>query len=209
MVDVHVGVALAALGHHCQKISQRLSFVHPVMRPQRSEAARGPASKTPNRYSSPQSRPSAVHSGSPSKSKNRSPGSGSGNRASGCGSAISNFGTPVSRCRTCSLAWAANLPSVLDARSGTGPVVLGQVGDRGDPGVNQLVPLGLFACQRPAVDRRWPAPVLRTTDNENMPAPPRLPSAPRCPRRSGRRAGAARACAGIGRPGSGRRRDTA
>ena len=114
--------------------------------PRRSWAHSGrnapPRSNTPNRYSRPQVTPSSVHSGSPSKSKNRSPGLGWGSAPSGSASNTSICGSPVSRSATCNRACAFSVASVLSAMPSTDPTVVGEIGDRVDPGLDECGALG-------------------------------------------------------------------
>ncbi len=122
VVDVHPRVAAATLAHHLQEVDQRLPLSAPVLRPRSAGTCRR-SSRTPHMYSRPHVTPSSVHSGSPSKSKNRSPGSFAGSRPRArSASAISNCGTPVSRSSTCSRACVRSPATVLAAMPSTVPV---------------------------------------------------------------------------------------
>ncbi len=96
---------------------------------------------TPHRYSSPQSRPSAVHSGSPSKSKNRSPLSASGSTISGCASTSSYGGLPATRSRDLQLGLRRQRGDGPGRQLGHRTLVCGQVPHGQDVRVDQPGPL--------------------------------------------------------------------
>ena len=164
------------------------------------------ASSTPHRYSRPHSRPSAVHSGSPSKSKNRSPLSGSGSSISGCASTISYGGLPSTR--------GGDLQARLCGQRRDGP--RGQFGQRRRRGprapVMVVMPASISRARwltrmpatssRSSCSRTW---IVHSGQRKHARTSSSSQRHRRCRRPGDRRAGAAAQRGGAGTPGAARR----